>query len=141
MSKREFPKGTLIRKKTASGVPVGAWLRIEVSNSHYVYAHHLVSGDIVLLQRKNVYKPTISQLCISNEAMDRILKGGIVISHALTNKWKKLLDTPTEIVVFYTQDGWKKAWCTVDTIKMVTHLRQRTVRIVIDRIIYRQPLL
>lgn len=141
MSKREFSKGTLVRKKTIGGIPVGEWMLVEVANSSHVYAKYIGGKDVIMLSRKNVYKPKIAQVCISNDAMERILHGDIVISHIATPAWKKLLNNQIEVVMFYTQDGWKKAWCTVEHIGMQPLLREKIVRIFIDRLIHRQPLL
>lgn len=141
MSKREFSKGTLVRKKTIGGIPVGEWMLVEVANSSHVYAKYIGGKDVIMLSRKNVYKPKTAQVCISKDAMERILHGDIVISHIATPAWKKLLDSKVEVIMFYTQDGWKKAWCTVETIYCIPLLRERIIKVLIDRLIYRQPLL
>lgn len=143
MSKREFGAGTIVRKKTKIGVPIGPWMKVVMANAHYVYATPLHCKDLTLIQRDNVYKAKVLALCISEEKIEHIIHGDIAISHIATSKWAALLDEKNrpDIIMFYTVDGWKKVWCTIETVYLRCMLGDRIVRVIIDRVIDRYPLL
>ena len=120
MSKRIFYKGKLVRKRTNSGLVVGPWLQVETANAHYVYAKTIKGGkDLILLQRKNVYSPRMARLQISEERVTAIVRGRLpIITHLATPLWQKALEDDIEVVMFYSQDGIQKVYCSVDEISI-----------------------
>lgn len=142
MSKREYPKGTIIRRKAAgSNLPYGPYLEVTKSTKHHVYAKNLFGEDQIIVDRDNVYVPTIKQLCVSESKIIDLFSGGSCVSHPRTKAWERVLDNEPELVMFYTTKGWYKAWCTVDYVREYysSSLREYLVFVYISNVIKKEP--
>ena len=144
MSKHEFVKGALVRKKPLHKMsPIGPYMRVEMANSYYVYARSILCKDGQLLDRNLVHKVKVAQLCVSSNVAKDITRGLITtVTHTATTTWCKVVDDTPEIILFYSRDGWYKAWCTIiDAHQYRTTRGEKRVRISINRVIDRRPLL
>lgn len=138
MASNLFKKGSLVRKCTTSGTPIGPWLKIVIANASTVLANSVdeLVEDTILLDRKHVWKPKITRLAVSKDCIQHVLNGYMVISHKATPNWIKAFDQyPDGIVELYTIDGMTKIFCTVHNVYKRMSLRESTIQIIIDRII------
>lgn len=132
MSKRIFSKGTLVRKTTRWGTPIGDWMEVVIANAHNVYARYINHEDIILLSRKQIWKPKISRLIISKQKAEDIIKrGSVVISHKAIPAWINARIEMPDVIMFYTIDGWYKIYAAIDGIYML----EKDVKVVINRVI------
>lgn len=142
MSKKIFTKGAIVRE-VKNGVPRGPYLRVMCVNSAQIIAKAFLSSAVVELPRKRAYVPTMVSLSVSKDII-RGIKNGFQhsVSHKSTPMWNKLLDNP-ELVTFYTHDGFEKVVCTVGIANLIYSptLREKTVKVSIERIIERKPIL
>lgn len=142
MSKKEFSKGVIVRRKIIEREQVvGPYMRVEVANAHYVYAKVINCKDITMLTREHVHKVSVIELCVSYKTMDRIKNGQYVISHEASKNWTKVCDERPELVEFYTSDGYDKVWCTIDEAFRYLSERRPRVKIIINNIIDQQFLI
>lgn len=89
----------IIRRKSASGCPVGPYMRITA----FPDRSHVETADILLL-RKNVYEPKVVRLVISDAIFNRIADGRqSAIIHDMCPRWKKLLDNIPEVIQFRSE--------------------------------------
>jgi len=132
MSKRIFSKGTLVRKTTRWGAPIGDWMEVEMANPYHVYAKYVHGSEIMLFRRERIWKPKMARLAISMQKMHDILdRGHLEISHPVCKSWYAVLQSPPDLITFYTSDGWCKIIATVDTVYCDNYY----VKIVIDNVI------
>ena len=132
MSKRILSKGTLVRKCTQWGTPVGDWMEVEMANAHNVYTRYVHHEDLMLLRRDRIWVPRCVRLCISNaKARDILDRGAIVISHPITKLWYDAFKSIPDLIMLYTNDGWYKIHITVDGI----YKDGNVIKLVINRVI------
>lgn len=135
MSKRMFAKGTLVRKTTRWGTPIGDWMEVVVANAHHVYTKYIDHEDVMLFDRKRIWKPRMVRLVISKEKAEDILKRGcIVVSHVKIPSWVNARLAMPDIIMFHTCDGWYKIYCTIDGI----YTGGYDIKVVINRVIKTQ---
>ena len=96
--------GDIIRKKVASGTPVGPYMRIEVIEDDRIYASVFGSDSPnIMILKKNVHLCETRTLIISPRMLED-LKNGFksYISHLCTPTWKTVADNKPEIIIFRT---------------------------------------
>lgn len=96
--------GDIIRKKVASGTPVGPYMRIEVIDDDKVYASVFGSdAPNIMILKQNVHLCETRSLVISPKMLED-LKNGFkrAISHKCTPTWKAVADNKPEIIIFRT---------------------------------------
>lgn len=138
MSKPKFSAGDIVRKCTASGTPIGPWLKIIAANAHNVWVGPSDNSCECLeakMDRNRIWIPKKARLCVSNHTIKRVLNGDIVVSHPVSKNWIDLYENRPDIVELYTTDGMYKVWCTIDGVKVERTYTETIVKLIIDRII------
>lgn len=91
--------GQIIRRKSASGCPIGPYMRI----TKFPDIRHVETNDVLLL-RKNVYQVKVAKLVISDMIFNRIADGRqSAIIHDICPRWKKLFDNIPEVIQFRSE--------------------------------------
>lgn len=136
-------KGMLIRRKTTSAViPIGPWLIVRSARGGKVIAERVDSeyflrstGDMVELDKNQVYLPIYIPLGVSSSVIKEIVKGNQwIVMHPQTNAWLKALHPAPEVIMFYSTDG-NRAYVTVDEVSRVFVGRIPHARIYIKSVI------
>ena len=141
--RREFAEGTIVRRKPIDKKePIGPYMRVTMANRHYVYARPINMKDDVIITRQLCHRVKVTNLMVSTGVIIGVLKGvQTVISHPATPQWKSLIDNQPELIMFYDNTGWYKAWCTIDLIETYRSFGENMVRICIGYIVDRHPLI
>lgn len=84
---------------------------IRDANAHHIYAESMLSHEMLLIRRENVWEPKVIRLAISPSILENVQKGiQICLTHILPSKtWEQLLDVDPQktIILLYNQYGEK----------------------------------
>ena len=142
----KFHVGQIVRKKSCSGDPVGEYMKIYKIEKKCIYANVLNPRkdsvnyqnpkSICMLNKENVYIHTINSLCISEDLYYRLVKGyTICAQHLATAKWLNVLDSPPELIRFYTQAKNYQAVFVVENVRKTFTLNEQVVKIVVSNLV------
>lgn len=114
--------GQIIRRKSASGCPIGPYMRI----TKFPDIRHVETNDVLLL-RKNVYQVKVTKLVISDMIFNRIADGRqSAIIHDMCPRWKKLFDNIPEVIQFRSErDSDKTIVFSIECIRVVYYGHDR----------------
>lgn len=134
-------KGQIIRKKLKNGTPVGPYLRITGFVNRFktqIVLAQSVSGNVeYAIPRDRVYELNFVKMIISDEIVERIIKGRqSAIIHDISTKWCLENLNCAEVVQLRSQKYTQKVIiCTVDSVSTVYYNRKPQVRLQLGHII------
>lgn len=137
MSKRALGKGKIVKRMTHSGTPIGPWCIIEMANCNQVLLRRLPDGvESLPAFRTSVWVPKTLSLQVSKDAIEKLITGdGYVLTHIATKQWEKLFDDP-DLLMLYSQDGFKKVYCEIDnyTKYYSISIRKQLIRLTVKNV-------
>lgn len=131
-------QGQLIRRKGPFNNPVGPWMIIRDANAHHIYAESMLSHEMLLIMRENVWEPKVVRLAVSPSILEKVEKGiQICLTHALPSKtWEELLnvDPQKTIILLYNQYG-EKLYVTFCDVSVRFIAGERNIKVLLNQVI------
>lgn len=135
MGKRFFV-GSIVRKKTASGIAVGPLMQIMHIMNNKFYADVIgLDEPNVVLQKKDVVLMKSFSLPVSAKQLDRLKRGKIDrICHPVSIRWQSVYENVPSIIRFYTLQGaGGSATFTVDSVNKRLQLNEPVIEVVVGQ--------
>lgn len=136
MGRQRFFVGSIIRKKTASGIVVGPLMQIMHIVNDKFYADVIgLDEPSVVLQRKDVVLIKSFSLPVSRKQLDRLKQGKIDrICHPVSIRWQTVYENVPSIIRFYTLQGaGDSAMFTVDSVNKRLQLNEPVIEVVVGQ--------
>lgn len=136
MGRKKFFVGNIVRKKTASGIAVGPFMKIMHITNSKIYADIIgLDEPNVVLQKKDVVPMKCYSLPVSKKQLDRLKQGKIDrICHPVSIRWQSAYEKTPDLIRFYALEGAGDSGVfTIDSINKRLSLNEPVIEIVIAR--------